>query len=199
MSETVFAKLPSFDEPVSSHRKQTGLKSFDAPEVAPEPVPAEEDDAAAAAASELDEAAQARLAAIEETLTSLAGTMDELDARARTRTTETVLEISKKLFPELSDLFLAEEIARHLPRLLPESAPNVEIRAEPHLADQLEEIVHRSNRLSGRCTVISDETPGKNRAEVSWGAGGLSFDFGGLLQACLSQLRASQANRGELT
>ena len=196
MNETVFAKLPSFDEPASAHRPRTGLKSFDAPE----PGPAEEDTAESEAEAQADEQAQARseqLAAVEQTLTSLAGAMEQLDEQANARTTETVLAISRKLFPELSEMFLAEEIARHLPGLLPEAAASVEILAEPHLADQLEDIVRHSNRLSGRCTIVRDEAPGRDRAEVSWGTGGLSFDFGGLLQACLSQLRASQANRGE--
>ena len=197
MSETVFAKLPSFDDPAAAHRPRTDLKSFDAPAPEPVPEPAAEEEPGPSAAAELEQAAQSQLAAVEQTLNSLAGAMDELDEQARTRTTDTVLAISKKLFPELSELFLAEEIARHLPGLLPETAPSVEIRAEPHLADQLEDIVRHSNRLSGRCTVVRDEAPGRDRAEVSWGAGGLSFDFGGLLQACLSQLRASQANRGE--
>ena len=43
--------------------------------------------------------------------------------------------------------------------------------------------------LAGRCTVIAAE--GRTGVDVSWRTGGVTFDFDGLLAACLAQLGAT--------
>ena len=80
---------------------------------------------------------------------------------------------------------------RHLPDLLPASRASIDIRAEPELAEPLQALVEQSNRLAGVCNVITDEAPGPNRATVSWGDGGIDFDFESLLEACMRRLKAA--------
>ena len=99
--------------------------------------------------------------------------------------------LAEKLFPKLGESFLAEEIARHLPDLLPASVADVEIRAEPELAAALTALIDGSVQLAGCCSVIEDEAPGANRATISWRDGGVDFDFEGLLEACLGRLKAA--------
>ena len=189
MSEALFAKLPRFDLPAK--RQTADIRPFDQPdpvaETPAQPDPAEADRVRAAE----------KLAAIEQTLTALAGKIDEVNARSKQETSEMVVSISEALFPELSRLFLAEEIGKHLPALLPDVATGVEIRAAKGLVESLNEMIGRSNRLSSLCAVIGDDAQIETQVEVTWRTGGLTFDQGVLLEACIDRLRSSQDRAGE--
>ena len=190
MSEAVFANLPRFDLIGSESSPGQGRRTPSRPS----PARAEEirkEEASAAAEAEMAK----RLKAMDATLSSLTQTIDQARQDAEAQTLDTILAIAEKLFPELSRQFLAEEIAQHLPKLLPENAAHIEIRAEPDLVEALREVVQRSNRLSSLCTVAEDEAPGARRVNVSWGAGGLTFDFAALLDSCLAHLRSRQTVR----
>ncbi|WP_084395831.1 hypothetical protein [Henriciella aquimarina] len=188
MSEALFANLPRFDRlNGGANAAAASLRKVAAPDPAPaEPVEEAEPDGDALAR----EALNRQLQALEATLGSLTETIEQTRAEAETQTMETIVAMAETLFPALSKDFLAEEIARHLPELLPKTAATVEIRAESALAESLREIIARSERLSAICTVHEDEAPGGDRVSVSWGAGGLDFDFAGLLESCLGQLRS---------
>jgi hypothetical protein len=129
---------------------------------------------------------------IEASLAALNSKLDKIERDAQTQALQTVQSLAAKLFPELSRHFLAEEISRHLPGLVPDSAAVVEIRAEPELAGKLSELVERLPALANRCTVTATDTEGQGRVDVSWQSGGVTFDFDGLLQGCLSHLTSTQ-------
>ncbi len=129
---------------------------------------------------------------IEASLAALSSKLDKIERDAQAQALQTVQLIAAKLFPELSRHFLAEEIGRHLPGLVPDSAAVVEIRAEAELASKLSQLVARLPALAHRCTVTPTEAEGQGRVDVSWQSGGVSFDFDGLLQACLSHLNSTQ-------
>lgn len=128
---------------------------------------------------------------IEAALTTLNNRLDRIERDAQAQLLQTVQSLSAKLFPRLSQEFLAEEISRHLAALVPASAAVVEIRAETGLADKLRDLVERTPALAHRCTVTSATAEGQGSVEVSWQSGGLTFDFDGLLQACLLHLTST--------
>lgn len=130
---------------------------------------------------------------IEASLITLNSRLDKIERDAQAQTLQTIQSVAAKLFPELSRQFLAEEIGRHLAALVPASAAVIEIRAETSLAEKLRELVERTPALAHRCTVMPVAAEGQGNVEVSWQTGGLSFDFDGLLQACLSNLTSSQS------
>lgn len=177
MSETIFANLPSFDglPNAPSSGRLLSRKAKEAEQ--------------AAAETEAKEASFKRqMTAVEATLNSLADKISAVEADARRQTNETIVAIAGRLFPELSKRFLADEIALHLQKLVPQSAVAVEIRAEPDLLERLKAVVERSDRLAGICTLKPETSPKGDRVDVSWKSGGITFDFDSLLEACLEHL-----------
>ena len=193
MSDAVFAHLPRFDV-VAERRPADWLRALASGEAMPAPVMQglEEDSLPAPPPVKSEPVAvhpiPQETAALQATIGNLSKLMDRLDREARQHSVQTVQAIAAQLFPELSRRFLAEEIGRHLPALIPSAGPVVEITAEPELAEQLREMVARNAGLEGRCEVIGREGQGPGRADVSWRTGGVTFDFDGLLQACLADL-----------
>lgn len=196
MSDAVFASLPRFDanagrpRAAGSWRKE--LDGHAPPETAekpalrmPEPTAKADAPVAEVSPQPLD------LKKIEASLITLNSRLDKIERDAQAQTLQTIQSVAAKLFPELSRAFLAEEIGRHLAALVPASAAVVEIRAEASLADKLRELVERTPALAHRCTVTAAAAEGQGNVEVSWQVGGLSFDFDGLLQACLSHLTST--------
>ena len=177
MSEAVFAKLPRFDEPASGVRRDSRLVGG---------APSEEETLAQQEAKRQ----AVREQRMEAALQSLADQAEQGQQRLQDQTTEWVVAISERLFPELSRMFLAEEIGKQLPGLIPAAATQVEIRADAELAGQLREVIGRSNRLASLCTVADDAAVSHGRAEVNWLTGGLNLDFAGLLDACVDRLRS---------
>lgn len=179
MSESFLSNLPRFDRGNHDYTVSLGDQAdvMDAEEVA--------------AAAEGNTALQEQMQAIEQTLASLTGLTQQVQEEMSKRTESQMTALAEKLFPKLGRTFLAEEIARHLPDLLPGTVASVEIRAEPELAAELRALIEGSNQLAGACSVIEDEAPGANRATISWRDGGVDFDFEGLLETCLGRLKAA--------
>lgn len=198
MSDAVFAGLPRFDTKSGPARTPGGwLKELDghAPlEPAEKPAPRIPEPAVKADVPIVEAPPQPLdLKKIEASLITLNSRLDKIERDAQAQTLQSIQSVAAKLFPELSRAFLAEEIGRHLATLVPASAAVVEIRAEVSLADKLRELVERTPALAHRCTVTPAATEGQGTVEVSWQAGGLSFDFDGLLQACLSHLTSTHS------
>lgn len=204
MSSAVFTKLPRFDvEPV--RRPGEWLREINAddaidsvslpaagsfePDYADEPMQAME--FATAEPSAPDNSA------LDAVLSSLGEVIGRIDKESQLHAVETARSLSAQLFPELSRLFLAEEIVRVLPGLLPSAAPVVSIYARPPLAEQLAELITSHPALEGRCTVVPSEEHAEGRADVSWRAGGVTFDFGSLLTACLGHLELTHKPKTE--
>jgi hypothetical protein len=193
MSDAVFANLPRFDANAGRTRAPgSWLKELDGhapPDLVEKPAPRLPEPAVKADAPVVEASPQPLdLKKIEASLITLNSRLDKIEREAHAQTLQTIQSVAAKLFPELSREFLAEEIGRHLAALVPASAAVVEIRAEASLADKLRVLVERTPSLAHRCTVTSVAAEGQGNVEVSWQAGGLSFDFDGLLQACLSHL-----------
>ena len=198
MSEAFLSSLPRFDSdapPPASRSRRLLLGHLPVEEAAIDPAQG----VSASAAQDEPEPAQAasgrvpEFAEIEIMLTALSDTIERLEQESRERTVSVTQSIASRLFPELSRLFLAEEIGRHLPAMIPATAPAVEIRAQPVLLEALRDLVGKTASLSERCSVVPAETPDDEQVRVSWETGGLTFDFDGLLNACLAQLEPSAA------
>ena len=182
MSESIFAQLPRFDEggahaAVTLHGGEP-VSEPDEPETPPGPSEAE---------LELSRTTQA----LKETIASLDALKAQVIEESAQHTARQVSALASALFPKLAEAFLAEEITRHLPGLLPGAAATVQVRAEPGLAGQIDEIVASAGPQHVRIEVIEDEAAGPNRASVSWQDGGVDFDFASLLDACLAKLDAA--------
>ena len=195
MSEAFLSNLPRFDsaappQAANPRRVLLGQMPLD------EPVNAEAPSALASVPDPEPEVKSERVpefAEIEIMLTALSGTIERLERESRERVVSVTQSIASRLFPELSRLFLAEEIGRHLPGMVPAMAPAVEIRAQPALLEKLRDVVENSASLSERCSVVPAETSEDDQVRVSWETGGLTFDFDGLLKTCLAQLEPSPA------
>ncbi|WP_340693062.1 hypothetical protein [Hyphomonas sp.] len=198
MSEAFLSNLPRFDSaapPPTSSSRRLLLGQMPVEEAAKDPA---QEPVVPASAKEADTAQSAsgrvpEFAEIEIMLTALSETIERLERESRDRTVSVTQTIASRLFPELSRLFLAEEIGRHLPGMIPTAAPAVEIRAQPALLEKLRDVVEKTTSLSERCSVVPAETPDDDQVRVSWETGGLTFDFDGLLNACLAQLEPSSA------
>lgn len=190
MSESPFSNLPRFD-----HHPDQGSSSG----LTYAPVPAAEPEARPAPATpqpeEMAPTPVPRDPNIDLLLNRLAEEIDRADARAQAQTVNWVSAISEKLFPELSKAFLAEEIARQLPELMPGAAAHIDIAAPESLAQDISELVESSPRLKPVCTVSA--TPSGRPVEISWTTGGLTLDFDGLLDACLARLNELKSHTRE--
>ncbi|MDX1293878.1 MAG: hypothetical protein R3265_13785 [Hyphomonas sp.] len=187
MSESPFANLPRFDE-------TPGEVSAMGDTCAPAPV----DDAPQSA--DVDppvEVVPALDPNVEVLLNRLSDEIARTDERVLAQTTSWVTAIAEKLFPELSRAFLAEEIGLQLPGLLPESANRVEITAPEPLANELQDIIQRSNKLASHCSVSPVPETARQDVEVSWITGGLTLEFDGLLEACMGRLQSIQTHQKE--
>ena len=193
MSEAFFSSLPRFDSaapPSDSSFRRLLLGQLPVEDVGAEPA----QDPSPPAAGDVpggSETAPDRgpdFAEVETMLTALSSTIERLERESRERTVSITQSIASRLFPELSRLFLAEEIGRHLPEMIPASAPAVEIRAQPALLAKLREVVEKSASLSERCSIGPADAADDEQVRISWETGGLNFDFDGLLDACLAQL-----------
>ena len=198
MSDSPLANLPRFDtqparqpaELLDSLLGRTPSAPVPEPimaplEEAPEPV------VAAPAPPPPPEEERVSLAEVEALTAAFARQLDEMDGRIRAEVTAGIQAISARLFPRLSQHFLAEEIGRHLPELVPVSVPRLEVAASPALAEQLQPVIARTPALAKRCQFEPAEGMDSGQVRVSWQTGGLAFDFDGLMEACLAELESN--------
>jgi hypothetical protein len=201
MSDTFLANLPRFDliktPPTAKQRRlllgQLTDEDMDAELPVRAPVHAHPASENVAIQHPPPVARVPEFAELEIMLTALSDTIDRVEREARAHAVEATLAMASKLFPELSRRFLAEEIGAHLPGMVPVSAPSVEIRAPAALAERLRNVVGGMTTLSERCAVVSVNSEEDTRVNISWETGGLTFDFDGLLTACLAHLDSPQA------
>lgn len=186
MSEAIFANLPRFDDVGRSTPRRLTPVEIEAERAHKEN-------------AEIEAGFKRQITALESTLNSLADKIGQIETEARQQTTANIVSIAERLFPELSRRFLADEIAIHLEKLVPEGAVNVSIKAEPGVVARLEEVISRSNRLTAICHVEAQPGGGREVVDVSWKSGGLTFDFNTLLEACTARLKSLYAPMGEIS
>ena len=189
MSEALLAKLPRFDGPGTSSPVNQRSRL--------ELIEQEHSQRLEQERAQHQSQFTRQINAVEATLASLADKVERIEEDARQQTAASIVSMAEQLFPKLSRRFLAEEIALHLEKMIPPGEVRIDIRAEPHLAKQLYEVIERSNRLATICEVVPSEEPGGSRVDVSWSTGGLDFDFDGLLEACIGHLRSDRKREGE--
>ncbi len=136
------------------------------------------------------------LAQIEAAAAALRDALEDFEDAARSKVAAAIDEIARALFPTLADEFLAAEVGRHLPQMLPVAAASVTVRAPPPLDSRLDEIVDQTIEAAGRCKVVSDPSLDALSVEISWETGGLSLNFNALLEACIFQYKQSESSRG---
>lgn len=187
MSESLFANLPRFD---GGDLSTDHIEPQILPASEPEEVHAESADHVVEPVAQIDPN-------VEVLLNRLAQEIDQANRKAVSQTAQWVSAIVERLFPELSKAFLAEEIARQIPKLLPATPNHVTLSAPSPLAEQLSEIVENSSRLAGCCTVEMSENSSPHSVDVTWETGGLSLEFDELLAACLERLQSYKSPQEE--
>jgi len=193
MSSALLSNLPRFDKDDQTHpaeqlKRMLGqMQAAAARPAVPQPQPKE----ATEADQSTPEDPGPALAEVEALISQLSATLTRIDNESRDQSMQVTQALAARLFPELSREFLAEEIARHLPKLVPASVPSLDIRAKQDMLDKLEPIIARETSLSGRCKLSLATPADEPRVLVSWKTGGVTFDFEGLLAACLAHLDPS--------
>ena len=140
MSKALFLSLPRFDANGGLLPPTDWLRSFDdTGSCSTAPAHRAYDEPAHAVTPVVQATpAQLDLRKLEASLTVLNAGLDKIERGAQAQTLEAVQSIAARLFPLLSKDFLAEEIGRHLPKLVPPLAAAVEIRADVSLTDDLQ-------------------------------------------------------------
>ncbi|MEZ5999522.1 hypothetical protein [Hyphomonas sp.] len=193
MSSALLSNLPRFDGDAQTHpaeqlKRMLGQMQAAAARPAaspPQPEEAVEDDQATG------EDLSPSHAQVESLISQLSSALARIESEARDQSMQVTQALAARLFPELSREFLAEEIARHLPKLIPASVPSFEIRAQQQMLDKLDPIIANEASLSGRCKLAPAASEDEPQVLVSWKTGGVTFDFEGLLAACLTHLDPS--------
>lgn len=193
MSEPVFAGLPRFDgaiiRPPGTWRQPLNEEA---------PARAGPESSIAPHKDEIQPATEtlpprpSDLTQIESALKSIAGRLDRIERETQVHAMQAVQAMTAKLFPELSRRFLAEEIGRSLPKLIPASAAVIEIRAGEALAAELQDRIAAIPSLAHRCTVRPAGPGAEGKADISWQTGGVSFDFDALFATLQAQLDPTQ-------
>ena len=191
MSNALLSSLPRFDRDDDAQERSGQLQLLlgKTPARAPSPPPEPEIEEPEPP-PQIDPGPS--LEEVEALIAGLSGAMKQMEQDSRAQATQVIQSLAARLFPELSRQFLAEEIGNHMERLVPPSVPSVEIRARAPMLEKLDSMVARTPSLSGRCTLVPVETPDESRVLVSWKTGGVTFDFQGLLEACLAHLDPAQ-------
>lgn len=127
-------------------------------------------------------------AEIERFLSSLDDILSDIELSINARIASAVRCLAEELFPKLSEKFLSEELAYHLPHLLPKSEPKITIRTNFMLAEALRSGHEDSENIPSNCTFIVDDEAKGDCVEIGWGAGGLIFDFDTLLARLLAKI-----------
>lgn len=106
------------------------------------------------------------------------------------------LTLVSEMLPKVSEAFLADELARHLPDLLPTSAPDITIQTSPAIAETLRDILNHRELAEPAYKIEPKTGFDFGRLEVSWKTGGLSADFSRRLETCLEDLKAQTLKSG---
>ncbi len=128
---------------------------------------------------------------------SLSDVIAQLGRDAQEQAIANVQAIAEQMFPKLADVFLAEELACHLPHLIPKLAPEVEISVPPRLLLRLQAAVERTHALPENCRFV-EAVAGQsaNAIRIVWPKGGYDFDFNALLADCMMHVNG-QAQKME--
>ena len=193
MSNALLSNLPRFDRDDQTHpaeqlKRMLGqMQAAAARPAAPPPKP----EAVTEEEQPQPENIGPSLAEADRLITELSSALSRIESEAREQSMQVTQALAARLFPELSRQFLADEIALHLPKLVPASMPSLEIRAQQDMLDRLEPLIARETSLAGRCKLTPAASKDEPRVLVSWKTGGVTFDFEGLLAACLAHLDPS--------
>jgi len=131
---------------------------------------------------------------IERCLQSLSDSVLAVENGMREQVTLAIQDIAAQLFPKLSELVLADELARHIPEITPSSEPSVVIKVPPQLADTLAKALAQLADKPSNCTIVADDSALEGHVEVCWPSGGQEYDFSTLLASCLEGIQSAYGN-----
>ena len=176
------------------------IPSPDVPNPTEHPQTCEEDDREGFAQEVLQDACEVsgldRLA-LQDELHALADTWEQALEQVRISMTQhmqaVLTDCVHSLFPLLARQFLAEEIAGHLPNLVPANMFGVEILASPDLAEKLQSCLGEEAYLPANAIIRSCDQQPELRVSVNWGEGGYDYQFEQLLARCQQRIASSQS------
>lgn len=209
MAKPVFQDLPRFDTPPEPGRLADLLRATASgePTIYPNGDPIADDGAGseqedvAGDEQHVEAEAATDTALLEEDFKTLIGQLNTAIAEVQNdidgQVARATHALAMRLFPKLSETFLADEVAAQLPGLIPTPVARIEVQADESVVYKLNELLAETE-LSERCEIVVDPSPSDTRIRVSWGSGGVVFDFDGLLQACLAKLQDDREHTGAL-
>lgn len=158
------------------------LVDVDAPalEEAPDPI--------AIAQAELS----ARATQLEKALVSVADTVAQIEIDAQTHIKNEIQNMAAQLFPAIGKAFLADELSKHIPGLVPSLVSSVEVIASPDMAEQLKGKLIMPDGQDAAIKLTASDTAAPMQVKLSWKSGGFDYNFDDLMAACVTHIHADQ-------
>lgn len=151
-----------------------------APEAAPDPI--------AIAQAEL----VTRASQLEKSLASFSDTVAQIEIDARAQINNEVQNIVAQLFPAIGKAFLADELSKHIPGLVPPMVSSVEVIASPDMAEQLKGKLVMPDGQDAEIKLTASDTAAHMQVKLSWKSGGFDYNFDDLMAACVAHTHADQ-------
>lgn len=203
MSDQMRALLPRFDvvdepDPVTCViDTEEGQRSFEvqAPdEVLTDELPAEAELEVAEASVDKEGVSHApslddeQFLHLQTVLDRLTSSLERVERSVHEQAENAVRNVVQQAFPKLADLFLAEEVARHIPDLVPVNQPKVTIKTASFLTDAIQESLARNGGLPENCELTACDDVTTASVDIYWEKGGASANYDAFLDSCLQAL-----------
>jgi len=157
-----------------------GEVDMPAPEGAPDPI--------AIAQAELS----ARAVQLEQALVSVAETVAQIEIDAQTQIKNEIQIMAAQLFPVIGKAFLADELSKHIPKLVPSMVSSVEVIASPDMAEQLKGKLIMPDGQDAAIKVPASDPAAPMQVKLSWRSGGFDYNFDDLMAACTTHTYSDQ-------
>lgn len=108
----------------------------------------------------------------------------EVEAQAHIKTE--IQNLAAQLFPELGKAFLADELSKHIPKLVPPMISSVEVIASRDIAEQLKGRLVMPDGRDTDITLTASDSAAPMQVKLSWKSGGFDYNFDDLMAACVT-------------
>ncbi|MEM7005282.1 MAG: hypothetical protein AAF498_05330 [Pseudomonadota bacterium] len=125
---------------------------------------------------------------LQTTLDRLTYSLESVERSVHEQATSAILHFVQQAFPKLADMFLAEEVARHIADIVPVNQPNVIIKTAPFLIDAIKESLARNGGVPGNCKLMAGDDITTSSVDIYWEKGGASTNYDAFLDRCLQAM-----------
>lgn len=127
-----------------------------------------------------------KAAQLEKAAATFLDTTAKIEAEAQAYIKTEIQSLAAQLFPELGKAFLADELSKHIPKLVPPMISSVEVIASPDIAEQLKGKLVMSDGRGTDITLTASDSAAPMQVKLSWKSGGFDYNFDDLMAACVT-------------